>query len=536
MPSPVRFITSPVAHTGLVLIDRKHTAQAPPDVPGPALGLRVGDGASRAATLAQVDTCAAGARRPPILNRIAGRFPTRASLSFSLGGALRASGALVAGAVGAGLAVAAGVTVVGVAVALWPMAKIGQLVNRFVTEPLAEKRFHNAHLAQWTALARPMEGSIVYKPGAMDVLTRHASIGGRVSRTELDRLVATGEHLITALKANGCDADGRVRVRVGAVTHSVAPSACGARAISWYLMAVAAREQAQAPDLLPRVVKEGAYILKDPDRRLYRFLNACPTARPRPSTHFNERAGHEETYVAGGILATRKPAQRGIEDFLSRMPGQGGTLLFDTLRSSNGDGVPELFIKWESEGTQAYGAHEAHHNAADRCTRWLAAHHRYMAHAMDFVRTRPRALTDAVGARLGRPPALTRKEHGNQGPLKTTVHQGLLQVTAWARAAGLSVPDARQVSSAMSRAGLQGVEEILNGLRATAGALPHEHPFLPRLAHFESRLDAAIRGMETVDGMCRRGAEVQLPVFSQDLRAGDFLAPADLTADDFLLP
>jgi hypothetical protein len=451
---------------------------------------------------------------------------------------------VVTGVVGAALGLAAAVTVIGVAVALWPLAKIGQLVNQYVTEPLAEKRFHNAHRTQLDALAQPKADSLVKNGRAMDLLYQHAGIvkarnacdtGGRMGRDELARLVATGERLVTALDVNALEEGNTVAVTTaGGQRHHIACSAYGARAISWYLMAVAAREQIRSPRPLPRVVEQGAYVLKDPDRKLYRFLSACPTARARPSSHFNERADHDQQNILGGVTHTNKSAQRRIDDFRSRMPGDADTMLFDTLRSSNGDGIPELLIQWETGGTQGGGANEAHHNAVDRCTRHAAAFHRYMRHTLDVPGAFGRRLAHAVNAGIGREPPLMRKEHVKEGPLRTTVYKALLELTAHARRSGFSALTLNQVKSQVGRAGLQGVEAVLESLREFTTARPDEDSLVRKLHAFEQVMQAALLQMERVDGMRRRGAEVQLPVFTCDLSANDFLQ--HLTSDEFVWP
>ena len=84
------------------------------------------------------------------------------------------------------------------------------------------------------------------------------------------------------------------------------------------------------------------------------------------------------------------------------------------------------------------------------------------------------------------------------------------------------------------RAGLQGVEAVLESLREFTTARPDEDSLVRKLHAFEQVMQAALLQMERVDGMRRRGAEVQLPVFTCDLSANDFLQ--HLTSDEFVWP
>ena len=67
------------------------------------------------------------------------------------------------------------------------------------------------------------------------------------------------------------------------------------------------------------------------------------------STHFAERAGHTENYKLLGLIPTSKVNQRGIEDYQSLMPGNGGTMLFDKLAPA-ARGWMGSYLKIESVG------------------------------------------------------------------------------------------------------------------------------------------------------------------------------------------
>jgi hypothetical protein len=199
---------------------------------------------------------------------------------------------------------------------------------------------------------------------------RISHLGGdsRISKDEMLRYIATGERLMAAINNSP---DGRPPLSVTAPklgvqgeteTFQIHPGIDSARAISWYLQAKALADNAgTGQDIL---LKEGAMVAKDPGNKLFNFLNSSENSYGRVSSHMQERSSSVETGFFGGLKGLFKggvtslfgvgfsgqPLQRGIEDFGSKMPSKGGTLLFDKLNSSTDGGQPEIYLKWEAVG------------------------------------------------------------------------------------------------------------------------------------------------------------------------------------------
>lgn len=111
------------------------------------------------------------------------------------------------------------------------------------------------------------------------------------------------------------------------------------RAVCWFIMGKAGMEG--------HFVKSGTLRFNDENSKIFEFLNSSPERYLRVSTHFNERslssdAGFGNVGFTG--LARGKKAQPGIEDYQSKLPGQGGAIVFDKLK----DGT--TFLKIESGG------------------------------------------------------------------------------------------------------------------------------------------------------------------------------------------
>ncbi|MDK2124937.1 hypothetical protein [Parachitinimonas caeni] len=221
-----------------------------------------------------------------------------------------------------------------------------------------------------------------------------ARLGANVNHADMVTYINMGQRIVEAIKAkpdyNGGD------ITVDGIT--VKPNLETTRAISWYMQAKAVADNA-APDREPAFVNRGSMLMEDPGGKLFKFLNSAPNTYGRASTHFNERsaspvAGPLNTGAAGMLagLTGNQGAQRGIEDYDSRMPSGKGCLLFDKLDSVPAGGEPRLFMKWESVGTPTVFGGGTH---ADAESGWsgkvhgrLASVFRCIGHSVNFITSR----------------------------------------------------------------------------------------------------------------------------------------------------
>ena len=329
-------------------------------------------------------------------------------------------------------------------------------------EKRAEKRYVQSNRTMIRALCTPQGRSISRNVGVMDRLKAHAELTGKqMSRKEIMSLVVAGENIAKALQ-DPVNAGGGspLALTVNGATHQVASNTFTARALGWYMMASAASQDvvrnALGDTSTSDMTTSGSYIMKDPGQRIYKFLNAAPTAAARMSTHFEERLGHQnEHYVLGFIPTFGKSAQKGIEDFQSRMPGQGGTMLFDTLRP-DAHGTPELFVKFESAGCPPYFSAESHHGFKDIVTRFFASLERNIHHCVNFQNSKNTSGTEASTT-------VSRQEHMYKGTLAPSF------------AAVQSLIEDASASGLVERSAVSGAARSMKKLGVSAGLKAVHH-------------------------------------------------------------
>lgn len=400
--------------------------------------------------------------------------------------------------------------------------KIGELVsgtsigdrvkNR---EMQAESRFVEKNKDMIDALKTPQGNSVTDSQRVIDKLMTHAENTGKtLTRQEIKDLVVTGENIAKALKESE-SGKSPLAVTVGVDTHQVESNTYTSRALAWYMMASAAAQdvrrtgggdQSGTSDM----TTSGSFVMKDPGNKMFEFLNSAPTAGNRMSTHFEERLGHDKEHKILGFFPTfgTKPQQRGIEDFQSRMPGQGGTMLFDRLKNDK-DGQGELFVKFESAGCPPLFSSDKQNNVGDKFLRFFASLDRNMHHVTNFLHSTKQ--TDApVDDKV-----VSRQEHVYKGVLKNTVFDPVKELTAKAVDAGLVEKDAVSgVSKSMKKIGISG---------AIAMALEIEK--LAKKSNNEGLLNQAQSVLKTIEeemgklgfasdhyGIERRGAEVHISI------------------------
>lgn len=169
--------------------------------------------------------------------------------------------------------------------------------------------------------------------------------------------------------------------------------------------------------------KEGAFTLSDPGQRIRTFLDSCPQAYQRDSSHITAF----QAVQGGGHRGI--DANGGGNNFDNVLPHGMKTLLYGTLAQSDGLKMPEdrLYLKIESHGAwlsrprggdDANGPHRAgnHHDVGA-----------FLGHSLSFIATRGQG--SAEGTFKERIPN-TVKNGYNQliesmpEPAKTTLAQG----------------------------------------------------------------------------------------------------------------
>lgn len=335
-----------------------------------------------------------------------------------------------------------------------------------------------------TGLAAPVEQALLReRAGGIDPKTMAwlhayaAKLQTPLTPRQITQLVRAGQTLALALRQPlkaGADPH-----TVHIEGHAVRCNAWLARALMWYLMAVAAAQDTAAaassaerlldrrmPDRPPAVVSDmvtnGSLVMRDPDRRLYRFLRGCALAHPRPSTHFASRSATAERFRWLGLFAGASPQQYGIEDMSGRFPGGGGALLFDTLRGAGADGA-QLFVKFEKAGWPALLLRDEP-SLGKRAAYSIEAVHRNLAHLTNFVTTR-----FDCGDRGYR---IERMEHVHRGGLKPLIYQPFMALIEDAIRGGLIAAEYRSIVDGVESHGLPFVAAAVDALydiaRATA--------------------------------------------------------------------
>ncbi|HZY20491.1 MAG TPA: hypothetical protein VFE82_18625 [Ramlibacter sp.] len=388
---------------------------------------------------------------------------------------------------------------------------IPRLVNQHILEPRAERTYRLANAVALNALAQPGANSILERGDVMARLRAHADATGRSALADADirELVATGEHIARGLADHPIDPSTKVlKLDIGGVTHDVKASVHMARAVGWFMMARAAGQdvsRAGSGDAsgTSDMVTSGSFVMKDPGNRMYDFLNSAPTAAARMSTHFEERIGHQEVFNFG---ITTKTKQRGIEDYQSRMPGAGGTMLFDKLRPDQ-RGTEELFVKFESVGCPPYFQSEPQHGIGAKFARMFAALDRNIGHATNFLHSVTGKGPNGAGV-------VSRQEHVYKGALKNTVNREFKELVSAAIRAGVVNADASAVGKSVHKLGLPYVEDATSAIREAAAKLGNAeiraqcNAVMDTIQAESRRLGLA----SDVHGIERRGAEVHISI------------------------
>lgn len=425
--------------------------------------------------------------------------------------AFKIIGKILGGLIALPLAIPLGIAVGGLALAAKAINFLPRLLNNHVLEPRAETAYKMANADAVREMAKPIEGSVLEKETVVTRLLSHAqATGSKVTEAEIRSMVATGERIASALREPVGDEGGGLplKVDVDGQTHTVQAGVYTARAVGWFMMAQAASQDATRSALDPRsstsdMPTNGSFVMKDPDNRMFDFLNSSPTAASRMSTHFEERLGHTDKHALVGLIPTSKASQRGIEDYQSKMPGQGGTMLFDKMKADS-DGVKELFVKFEGGGCPPYFKTEPHEGTGHKIARFFAAADRNLGHASSFLTSK---FSNSKG-----PDAVLRQEHVYKGVLKNTVNKEFTALVASAIDAGVINADASAVGKSVHKLGLPFVQDAIKTIQDAARETGNQRVFnqanttLDTLVSESRRLGLA----SDQHGIERRGAETHI--------------------------
>lgn len=487
--SPIRSLTTPLLSDYDRLGDAMQTVDLSNRTPKAGQGglagktLSVGDGQQRLETTSAAD---------------------KAKSAFKI------IGKIMGGLVALPVAIPLGMAVGGLALAAKAVNFLPRLLNNHVLEPRAETGYKMANTPAVTAMSQPLEGSVLDKASVVDRLVNHArATGSKVTPAEIRSMVATGERIADALR--GPDGGGLpLKVTVDGQSHTVQAGVYTARAVGWFMMAQAASQDAtraaKSPnDTTSDMPTNGSFVMKDADNRMFNFLNSAPTAASRMSTHFEERLGHTDKHAIVGLIPTSKASQRGIEDYQSKMPGQGGTMLFDKLKEGS-DGVKELFVKFEGGGCPPYFKTEPHEGIGHGIARFFAAADRNLGHASSFLTSK---FSNAKG-----PDAVLRQEHVYKGVLKNTVNREFKALVDSAISAGVIDANASAVGKSVHKLGLPYVQDAIKTIQEAAretgnpGVFNQANTTLDTLVSESKRLGLA----SDPYGIERRGAETHISI------------------------
>ena len=419
-------------------------------------------------------------------------------------------GKIIGGLIALPVVVPLGIAAGGLALACKAINFLPRLLNNHVLEPRAETAYKMANAPAVGDLAKPIAGSVLEKNGVVDLLVKHAkATGSKVTQDEIRSMVSTGERIANALK--GPEGGGLpLKVTVDGKTHTLQAGVFTARAVSWFMMAQAASQDASRlasnpKDTTSDMPTNGSFVMKDPDNRMFNFLNSSPTAASRMSTHFEERLGHTDKHAIVGLIPSGKASQRGIEDYQSKMPGQGGTMLFDKMKAGS-DGVKELFVKFESGGCPPYFKSEAHEGVGHKITRFFASADRNLGHTFSFIGSK---LSNSKG-----PDTVLRQEHVYKGVLKNTVNREFTALVENAISAGVINADSSAVGKGVHKLGMPYVQDAIKTIQdaavelGNASVLEQANTALDTLLSETRRLGL----MSDQHGIERRGAESHISI------------------------
>lgn len=367
---------------------------------------------------------------------------------------------------------------------------------------------------------------------------------GKLSRLELQRLVEVGEGVFNLLQETKPGAIKDLKMP-GADRPRPLASQYTAKALAWFLMAQAAYKDVQngveatpaasaGPSQLrsadfetqgsrgqsrgrvSNMATKGAFFIADPGNRMYEFLNSVPTSGPRMSSHVADRSDASAKHKILGFIPYGNPEQKGIEDYQSTFPGEGGTLMFDKLKPE-GSSEPSLFVKFEGAGCPPYFVSGVNEKRSEKVMRFFAANSRNVDHIFNFAKTRNSRLAEDSSQ-------VNRHEHVYKGLLKAGVADPFKSLIKDAYRQGIVDGDAAFLTKGMKQYGLAFVVDAVKRIKNSACEL--EQAMHPGATAIGQRCEALLETIReenerlgTDERIGRRGAEVHLRIDPMPTRA-----------------
>lgn len=396
-------------------------------------------------------------------------------------------------------------------------------------QKLLEEEYVSRNERLIAILKTPCGASIAHNEYIVDLLLNHTQRSGeenRFDRAYISELVTVGENIAKALSnLDRTQAGAELTVAAGPETLVVESNIYTVRALCWYMMGVAASQDfarhVGRDFSTSEMTTSGSFIMKDPDNRIYNFLNHCASAVTRTSTHYSERLGHDDSFSFLGFIPTfgAQMAQRGIEDYRSLLPLPGGALLFDKLKPG-ADGKSELFVKFEAAGCPGFTDPQIKGGWLEAMGVAAAATARNLKHCVHYVDSQSQA-------NAHQSPEILRQEHVHKGvlaPVFTEFNRLLAEFQKTGLFMKNSASDAKRngistmrkvVESMISAAEEHGLAALAEAARELLSKINEE---TERLGRFSDRFNIERRGAEvhvSLDPAEVRGAvEAPIPIRS----------------------
>jgi|GEM_PF-1108714 len=224
----------------------------------------------------------------------------------------------------------------------------------------AEQAYAKDAQMMFTVLATPTSKSDIR--GGVDVRASERANANGIKHdiSHVRKQCHMGENLTRTLLKQDGQAFGAVAYKTEHDSVSVKASLTTARAMAWYLDAIAAPEHIDDPDA-PKVTRneDGSLTVKDPDRKLYSFLMNVPVA-------------HEGVTLGDG----QQSLAFQIDDHHQGMPQGMHGMRFETRMSDNGEeelhlsftpkSADPVFKPLRNEAQQIKSIYEAAHSSPQR--------------------------------------------------------------------------------------------------------------------------------------------------------------------------
>lgn len=300
---------------------------------------------------------------------------------------------------------------------------------------ISEESFLEKNKDLISLLKTPKGYSLSKNRRVVDLLSEHAKRNGEntpLSKSFICEMVIIGENVAKAifsqkqqLVREGTAGYTSPVVGDGNQQYEIKSEIFIVRALGWYMMAVAASQdlerQAKGDFGTSDMTTSGTFVMKDPENRIYHFLDNCSGTVHRTSTHFEKYVGHADEHKFFWVISSfgLKKSQRGIEDYRSLFPYPCGAMLFDRIQLEKNE-QPAIFIKFEDAGCPSGLEINEHVGYYGISMNLFAAAQRNAQHAFHFLKSRSQKNTQDSGEVL-------RQEHVHKGVI-TPLYEGFMKL------------------------------------------------------------------------------------------------------------